>query len=204
MQNYWKQKEVYKKHNINSGIQSSKEVVSKLTGIDIKEHKYPEQLTDEDALLESINNLDFVLAQEKKPALDKQDALLKLAEHMGAKTGTQGTDNVPPLPPKEVRKPKGMKAKIDEIRSQRSECVADSRGKPAKAQGGVKYGEAMKKRSGSKGRDTESETKPREIKSEIGMPVKKEEEEPMKEVIKEPGKEKVFVNEKFNIKDLLL
>ena len=64
-------------------MESSKEMVSKLTGIHISGSQQPQVPQDEDALLESINNLDYLLVQQKMPNKEKHDARLKLAEHMG-------------------------------------------------------------------------------------------------------------------------
>ena len=127
--------------------------------------------------------MDFVLAQQKKPQKEKQEALLKLAEHMGCKK-EEPQFTLPPAHPKNIPKvPKGIRGKLDEIRSQRSEITLNK--KAPQKHDDLKYGDSKIKRSHSKGGDIKSEVQ--------SIPT----EHPA-------GKEKVIVNEKFNLKELLL
>lgn len=111
LQNYRKQKEVCKKHNIECNFQSSKEAVARLTGLQLPagNPKGGPAETDEE-LLESLYNIDYMLAQQKKPAKERQEGLAKLAEHMGAGG------------PQSHRKGKGIRGRIDEIKLQRSDA----------------------------------------------------------------------------------
>eukprot|EP01022_Parablepharisma_sp_SALTPOND_P022850 TRINITY_DN4676_c0_g1_i1.p1 TRINITY_DN4676_c0_g1~~TRINITY_DN4676_c0_g1_i1.p1 ORF type:complete len:795 (-),score=146.79 TRINITY_DN4676_c0_g1_i1:1329-3713(-) len=188
MDNYWKQRDVYQKYQIDNQVQSSKEVLSKLTGLPLADTNKPVE-PEEDALLESINNLDYLLVQQKMPEKEKQEARLKLAGHMGA---------FPQEPEKKLvaKKPKGIRAKIDEIKSQRSEILEPPAKPVRKPRKEVKYAE-VNKRVGSKEREVQSE--------QYGFREDAEEvQEIMREKPKEPIKEKVIVNEKFNIKDILV
>jgi hypothetical protein len=170
MQNYWKQKDLFQKHQIQSNMHTSKEILSKLTGIPYKEQET--NLQDEDALLESLNNLDYLLVQQKMSAQEKQNARLKLAEHMGVlpRNEDKAIQKKSTLP-----KHKGVRGRIDEIKSQRSEVV-DSR----------KYG--AKLHTETKSEHSGSQTHPEEIEQDV---------------VNEVKKERVIVNSKFNIKDLL-
>ena len=116
MQNYWKQKEVYKKHNIDANITSTKQVVSKMAGL---EKLAPDKKTvqDEDALMESLNNLDYLLVQQKRPSQEKQEAVMKLAEHMGLNTDSAATTTVVEkrsiTAASGTKKPRGVRTKVD-------------------------------------------------------------------------------------------
>jgi len=181
MQNYWKQKDVFQKHQIQSNMGSSKEMLSKLTGIPLPHKEQNINLQDEDALLESLNNLDYLLVQQKMPAQEKQNARLKLAEHMGVLPHNEQKAAQKSAQRKPI-KHKGMRGKIDEIKSQRSEIV-DSR----------KYG--MKSHNEAKSEYSTSQiNQPEEIVSDVPDIVNEH---------KEVKKERVIVNSKFNIKDLL-
>lgn len=216
MQNYWKQKEVYQKNHIDCTIQSSKQAVAKLTGVEIPEGKRAG--VDEDALLESLNNLDYMLVQQKRPAKERQDALVRLAEHMGGvPAGVEPPVPVPSkgqtkLPPRAVaggKRPKGMRGKIDEIRSHRSEILGEEqKRKPVPAKDdGSRYSKPIgkiKKRAGSKEREVRSEMGGRTSSGERKPATEVIDGEQMREIAKEAGKERVVVNEKFNLKDLLV
>jgi len=213
IKNYYKQKGVYTKYQIDNKIQSSKEVVSKLTGIPINnENKDGEPINEEDALLESLNNLDYLLVQQKMDPKEKEESRIKLAEHMGMKP------EIPkPELKKEISKSRGIRKKMDEIKSQRSEILEpDAKNIARKPKGKeMKYSEVKKGKKLEKNLETQSEI--------IDMKSTNENE---KSAVKEYGeipeendemlieknneetqgviKEKVKVNPKFNIKDILV
>lgn len=188
MQNYWKQKDVFQKHQIQSNMSNSKQMLSKLTGLPLPNTKKAQVVDDEDALLESLNNLDYLLVQQKMPVREKQDARRKLAEHMGVlpRNGALQEEVQSVGEAKMERKEKrhkGIRGRIDEIKSQRSEASE------SKAKKDAKYGDMSRAKQFT---EAQSEHAAQEV------------NEPEEEFVpRENKKERVIVSSKFNIKDLL-
>eukprot|EP00826_Nyctotherus_ovalis_P011639 TRINITY_DN13028_c0_g1_i6.p1 TRINITY_DN13028_c0_g1~~TRINITY_DN13028_c0_g1_i6.p1 ORF type:complete len:203 (-),score=73.76 TRINITY_DN13028_c0_g1_i6:145-753(-) len=201
MQNYWKQKDVFQKHQIQSNMSNSKQMLSKLTGLPLPNTGKVQTIEDEDALLESLNNLDYLLVQQKMPAKEKQDARIKLAEHMGVlprnrplreevqSVGSRAKAEKMELAGEQKEKRlKGIRGRIDEIKSQRSE-TSETKAKKDNKLLGVKYGDMNRAKQFT---EAQSEHVAQEI------------NEPEEEFVpRENKKERVIVSSKFNIKDLL-
>ena len=188
---------MYQKYQIDNQIQSTKEVVSKLTGVPMPETKT--SATDEDALLESLNNIDYLLVQQKMPQKEKQDARIKLAEHIKLGSSDQRySSEVPHINQTSESKsciapqPKGLRKKFDEIKSRRSDVLDPPTAKPKLMKKEVKYSERR-----AKTEEIAQDTAQTIIDSNADLVKEKDNS-------KNLGREKVTVNEKFNVKDILV
>jgi len=59
-----RQRSIEKKNQINVGIKSTKEMLGKLTGVEVESEFYP---IDEELIEESLENINMLLAMQNKP-----------------------------------------------------------------------------------------------------------------------------------------